>query len=105
MRWAVANDIPNQGNGHAGPGAFGQISPFNFSDYPALQSWLTENRDLLDQYDATVHNPERAIEICASKGYAMGGDGLYASHYETLQGDMFIKPEEPTSPRVPVAAV
>ncbi len=104
MRWAIAYAIPNQLIGDATTGGFGQVSPYNFPDYPAVQSWLTENQDLLDQYDSTVHDPERAKEIFESKGYVMGSNGVYEKDGEPLQVDILFKTEEPILPQVLVSA-
>lgn len=104
MRWAIAYAIPNQRIGDALTGGFGQVSPYNFPDYPAVQSWLTENQDLLDQYNSTVHDPERAKEIFESKGYVMGSNGVYEKDGEPLQVDILFKTEEPILPQVLVAA-
>lgn len=104
MRWAIAYAIPNQLIGDATTGGFGQVSPYNFPDYPAVQSWLTENQDLLDQYDSTVHDPDKAKEIFESKGYVMGSNGVYEKDGEPLQVDILFKTEEPILPQILVAA-
>lgn len=104
MRWAIAYAIPNQQIGDAQTGGFGQVSHYNFPDYPALQAWLNENQDLIDQYDATVHDPEKAKEIFESKGYVMGSDGFYAKDGETLKVDILFKTEEPILPAILVSA-
>lgn len=104
MRWAIAYAIPNQRIGDAMTGGFGQVSPYNFPDYPAVQSWLTENQDLLDQYNSTVHDPDKSKEIFESKGYVMGGNGFYEKDGEPLQVDILFKTEEPVLPQVLVAA-
>ena len=49
-----------------------RLSPYNFPDYPALQSWLTENQDLLDQYDSTVYDPDKAKAIDREQGLHHG---------------------------------
>ena len=104
MRWAIAYATPNQRIGDAGTGGFGVVSHYNFPAYPALQSWLTENQDLIDQYDSTVHDPDRAREIFESKGYTMGANGFYEKDGEPLQVDILFKTEEPILPAVLVAA-
>src|SRR5262249_46055327 len=68
--------------------------PFNFPDYPALQSWLTENKDLIDKYNPTAFDPDKAKQIIESKGYTMGSDGYYAKDGKTLSADMLVKAEE-----------
>ncbi len=103
MRWAIAYAIPNQRIGDAQTGGFGQVSHYNFPDYPAVQAWLTENQDLLDQYDPTVHDPAKAQEIIESKGYVMGSDGFYEKDGEPLQVDILFKTEEPILPAILVA--
>jgi peptide/nickel transport system substrate-binding protein len=105
MRWAVAYALPNQRIGDAQTGGFGQVSHYNFPDYPALQTWLTDNQDLLDQYDSTVHDPAKAKEIIESKGYVMGSDGFYAKDGETLRVNILFKTEEPILPAVIIAAL
>lgn len=104
MRWAIAYALPNQQIGDAGTGGFGQVSPYNFPDYPALQTWLTDNQDLLDEYDSTTHDPERAKELIESAGYEMGADGFYAKDGERLQVDILFKTEEPILPAIVVSA-
>lgn len=104
MRWAVAYALSNQEIGDAQTGGFGQPSPYNFPDYPALQAWLTENQDLLDQYDSTAYDPAKAKEIIESKGYVMGADGFYEKDGERLQVDILFKTEEPILPALVVSA-
>ncbi len=104
MRWAIAYAIPNQRIGDAQTGGFGKVSHYNFPDYPALQSWLTENQDLIDQYDTTVHDPDQAKAIFESKGYTMGANGFYEKDGETLQVDVLFKTEEPILPAIIVSA-
>jgi peptide/nickel transport system substrate-binding protein len=104
MRWAIAYALPNQRIGDAQSGGFGQVSHYNFPDYPALQAWLTENQDLMDQYDSTVYDPDRAKQIIESKGYTMGPNGFYEKDGQTLQVDILFKTEEPVLPAVVVAA-
>lgn len=104
MRWAVALALPNQQIGDAQTGGFGQPSPYNFPDYPALQAWLTENQDLLDQYDSTAYDPAKAKELIESKGYVMGADGFYEKDGERLQVDILFKTEEPILPALVVSA-
>lgn len=104
MRWAIAYALPNQQIGDAQTGGFGQVSPYNFPDYPALQAWLTENQDLLDEYDSTAYDPDRAKELIESAGYVMGADGVYERDGERLQVDILFKTEEPILPAIVVSA-
>ncbi|MEZ4617963.1 MAG: ABC transporter substrate-binding protein [Caldilineaceae bacterium] len=104
MRWAVAYALPNQQIGDAQTGGFGQVSPYNFPDYPALQSWLTENQDLLDEYDSTAYDPDKAKELIESAGYTMGSDGFYEKDGERLTVDILFKTEEPILPALVVSA-
>lgn len=104
MRWAVAYALPNQKIGDAQTGGFGQVSPYNFPDYPALQSWLKENQDLLDQYDSTAYDPAKAKSIIESKGYVMGSDGFYEKDGKRLQVNILFKTEEPILPALVVSA-
>ena len=105
MRWAVAYAIPNQKIGDAQTGGHGQVSRYNFPDYPALQSWLTENKDLLDKYDSTVYDPAKAKQIFESKGYAMGSDGFYAKDGKHLKADVLLKSEDPILPPLIIGAL
>ena len=91
MRWAISYALPKQKIADAGSGGAGQLSPYNFPDYPALQSWLTENQDLLDQYDSTAYDPEKAQSIIESKGYVMGDDGFYAKDGQHLTVNLLVK--------------
>lgn len=104
MRWAVNYALSKQEIGDAQTGGFGQPSPYNFPDYPALQAWLTENQDLLDQYGPTAYDPAKAKEIIESKGYTMGADGFYEKEGERLQVDILFKTEEPILPALVVSA-
>lgn len=104
MRWAIAYALPNQTIGDATTGGQGIVSPYNFPAYPALQAWLTENQDLLDQYDSTVHDPAQAKAIFESKGYVLGADGFYAKDGQRLQVDILFKTEEPILPALIVSA-
>jgi peptide/nickel transport system substrate-binding protein len=104
MRWAIAYAIPNQQIGDATTGGQGIVSHYNFPAYPALQEWLTENQDLIDQYDSTVYDPAKAREIFESKGYVMGADGVYEKDGERLQVDILFKTEEPILPAIIVSA-
>ncbi len=104
MRWAIAYALPNQQIGDAQTGGFGKVSHYNFPDYPALQSWLTENQDLMDQYDSTLYDPAKAKSIIESKGYVMGADGFYEKDGERLQVDILFKTEEPILPALVVSA-
>jgi len=104
MRWAVNYALSKQEIGDAQTGGFGQPSPYNFPDYPALQAWLTENQDLLDQYGPTVYDPAKAKTLIESKGYVMGADGFYEKDGERLQVDILFKTEEPILPALVVSA-
>jgi peptide/nickel transport system substrate-binding protein len=104
MRWAVNYALSKQEIGDAQTGGFGQPSPYNFPDYPALQAWLTENQDLLDQYGPTVYDPAKAKSLIESKGYVMGADGFYEKDGERLQVDILFKTEEPILPALVVSA-
>ena len=104
MRWAVNYALSKQEIGDAQTGGFGQPSPYNFPDYPALQAWLTENQDLLDQYGPTAYDAAKAKEIIESKGYTMGADGFYEKEGERLQVDILFKTEEPILPALVVSA-
>ncbi len=104
MRWAIAYALPNQKIGDAQTGGFGQVSHYNFPDYPALQSWLTENQDLLDQYDSSAYDPAKAKELIESQGYTMGADGFYEKEGERLSVDILFKTEEPILPALVVSA-
>jgi peptide/nickel transport system substrate-binding protein len=47
-----------------------------FPSYAALDAFLDENQDLLDQYDFDL---DKAIETIEAQGYTMGSDGFYVS--------------------------
>jgi len=91
MRWAVNYSLDKQKIGDALFGGNGILAPFNFPDYPALQSWLTENKALIDKYNPTAFDPAKAKQIIESKGYAMGSDGYYAKDGKTLSVDLLVK--------------
>src|SRR5690606_889515 len=104
MRWAIAYALPNQRIGDATTNGQGIVSHYNFPAYPALQAWLTENQDLIDQYDSTVYDPDRTREIFESKGYTLNANGVYEKDGEPLQVDILFKTEEPILPAIIVAA-
>jgi len=91
MRWAVNYALNKQQIGDATSGGSGILSPFNFPDYPAIQSWLTENKDLIDKYNPTAYDPAKAKQIIESKGYVMGSDGFYAKDGKALTADLLVK--------------
>jgi len=105
MRWAVSYALNKQGIGDATSGGFGQVSPFNFPDYPALQSWLTENQDLLDQYNSTIYDPDKAKAMIEEQGYTMGGDGFYAKDGQRLSVNVLVKAEEVIVPPIVIASL
>lgn len=91
MRWAVAYALDHQKIADAGSGGFGTPAKYNFPAYPALQSWLEENQDLVDQYDVTRFDLDQAKQIFESKGYTLGGNGFYAKDGQPLQVDVMVK--------------
>ena len=105
MRWAISYALPKQQIADAGSGGFGQTSHYNFPDYPALQSWLTENQDLLDKYDSTVYDPDKAKALIESKGYVMGDDGFYAKDGEHLSVDVLVKSADTILPPIIIASL
>lgn len=94
MRWAVSYALDKQQIADATSGGFGQVAHYNFPDYPAIQSWLTENQDLIDQYDSTVFDLDKAKQIFESKGYTMGGNGFYEKDGKELSVNILVKAEE-----------
>jgi peptide/nickel transport system substrate-binding protein len=105
MRWAVSYALPKQKIADALSNGFGQLAPYNFPDYPALQSWLTENEDLLKEYDSTVFDPDKAKQIIESKGYTMGGDGFYAKDGQHLSVNLLVKAEETIETPILIASL
>jgi peptide/nickel transport system substrate-binding protein len=105
MRWAISYAIPKQVIADATSGGFGQTSPYNFPDYPALQAWLTENQDLIDQYDSTVFDPDKAKEMIEAQGYTMGGDGVYEKDGVRLSVDVLVKAEEVIVPPIIISSL
>lgn len=105
MRWAVAYAIPNQKIGDATSNGYGQVSPYNFPDYPALQAWLTENQDLLDQYNSTIFDPDKAKAMFEEQGYTMGGDGFYEKDGQRLSVNVLVKAEETIVPPIIITSL
>lgn len=105
MRWAINYALPKQQIGDAGTGGQGIVSAYNFPAYPALQAWLTENQDLLDQYNPTEFAPDKAREIFESKGYTLGSSGFYEKDGQPLRVDILFKTEEPILPAIIVQAL
>jgi len=104
MRWAINYALPKQKIGDATTGGQGIVSSYNFPAYPALQAWLTENQDLLDQYGPAVYDPAKAKAIFESKGYVMGASGFYEKEGQPLQVDVLFKTDEPILPALIVSA-
>jgi len=92
--------LDKQKIGDATSGSTGILSPFNFPDYPAIQSWLTENKDLIDKYNPTAYDPAKAKEIIESKGYVMGSDGFYAKDGQPLAVDILVKSADVILPSI-----
>ncbi len=105
MRWAVSYALPKQKIADATSGGFGKLSPYNFPDYPALQSWLTENQDLLKKYDSTVFDLAKAKQIIESKGYKMGSDGFYQKDGADLSVNVLVKSEETITTPIIIASL
>jgi peptide/nickel transport system substrate-binding protein len=105
MRWAINYALPKQQIGDATTGGQGVVSAYNFPAYPALQAWLTENQDLLDQYNPTEFAPDKARAIFESKGYTMGSSGFYEKDGQPLRVDILFKTEEPILPAIIVQAL
>ncbi|MGC9348043.1 MAG: ABC transporter substrate-binding protein [Anaerolineae bacterium] len=98
MRWAVAYAINHEEWATTAGRGYGIPAQYNFPMYPGLMSWLEENQDLLDQYDVTVYDPDRAKELIESKGYEMGSDGFYQMDGETLSVDILVKSQAEVAP-------
>jgi peptide/nickel transport system substrate-binding protein len=103
MRWAVSYALDHQKIADVGSAGFGTPSAYNFPAYPALQEWLTENEDLLKQYDSTVYDLAKAKQLIESKGYTMGADGFYAKDGQHLKVDILVKSSNTTLPPLLVA--
>ena len=98
MRWAVAYAINQQEWAETTGGGFGIPAQYNFPLYPGLMAWLDENQDLVDKYDVTVYDPEKAKQLIESKGYVMGSDGMYAKDGQKLSVDILVKAENTVVP-------
>ncbi len=105
MRWAVNYALPKQKIADASSGGFGELSSYNFPDYPALQSWLTENKDLFEKYDVNTFDPAKAKKIIEGKGYTMGSDGFYAKDGKKLSVDVLVKSADTNVTPVVIAAL
>lgn len=98
MRWAVTYALDKQKLADAGSGGFGQPTPYNFPDYPAIQGWLDDFQDIIAQYDVTVFDPAKAKSLIESKGYQMGSSGFYEKDGQTLSVDILVKSEATVGP-------
>jgi peptide/nickel transport system substrate-binding protein len=105
MRWAVSYALPKQKIADASSGGFGKLASYNFPDYPAIQSWLTENQDLLKKYDSTVFDPDKARQIIESKGYTKGSDGFYQKDGQPLSVNVLVKAEETITTPIIIASL
>jgi peptide/nickel transport system substrate-binding protein len=103
MRWAIIYALDKQKIADAGSGGFGQPTPYNFPDYPAIQGWLGGAEEMIQQYDVTAFDPDRAKQIIESKGYTMGGSGFYEKDGQPLRADILVKAEATVQPPLIVA--
>jgi peptide/nickel transport system substrate-binding protein len=105
MRWAFNYALPKQKIADASTAGFGEPSNYNFPAYPALQEWLTENKDLFEKYDVNTFDPAKAKQIIEGKGYVMGSDGFYAKDGKKLSVDILVKAGEINVTTTVVAAL
>jgi peptide/nickel transport system substrate-binding protein len=94
MRWAVAYALDTAKIAEISGFGFGKAAPYFFPMYAGIEKWLEGNEDILEKYDVTVYDPEKAREIIESKGYTMGAGGMYAKGGEPLQVDILVKSGE-----------
>src|SRR5258706_9831785 len=105
MRWAVNYALPKQKIADASTGGFGELSAYDFPDYPALQGWLTENKDLLDKYNVNAFDPAKAKKIIEGKGYKLDSDGIYEKDGKKLSADVMVKSADTNVTPVVIAAL
>jgi len=65
-----------------------------YPPYPALEALLDANQDLFDKYEVGVYDPERALEIFASKGYTLQGGRLIGPDGQQLTVDLLMMTPE-----------
>jgi len=76
MRRALNLAIDKQGYADAVTQGAGTIARWIFPSYAPLERRLDQNQDLLDQYEVSQYNPEKALQLFEINGYAQDAGGL-----------------------------
>jgi peptide/nickel transport system substrate-binding protein len=98
MRWAVAYAIDHVKYTEVVSRGFGLPARYTLPVYPGIQDFVKENEDLLEMYDVTTYDLDRAKELIESKGYEMGSDGVYEKDGERLSVDILVKSANEVDP-------
>lgn len=74
-----------------------------YPNYPGVGSFFSEVDDLLEEYNTTEFNLDKAAEIMESKGYAKDDEGFWTKDGERITFEIITFPQHPsTTPQAPV---
>lgn len=91
VRWALSLFMNHGTGGLGGLVGANQISRLPMPPYPPLQRYFTAVDDLLQQYDTSEFNPEKAGKLLEKAGYTRDADGMWVDAAgETLKLDVFL---------------
>ena len=75
MRHALSLAIDKAGYANVTTEGAGIQADWLFPPYPPLQKYIDANKDLLEKYETNKYDPQKALELFASKGYKQGAGG------------------------------
>lgn len=77
IKWAMAYAVNQQEIVDIAAEGMSTPAKTMYPTYPALQGFLDRNAATLEQYDVTVYDPEKVVEIMTKKGYTKDGEGMW----------------------------
>jgi peptide/nickel transport system substrate-binding protein len=84
IRWAISYAIDRDQLVKFGYRGAGEPTLLPYPYYPPLKAYVDAAKDLLEQYPTNLHDPSKTEEILTRKGYAKGGDGIWAKDGKKL---------------------
>lgn len=74
-----------------------------YPDYPGLRPYFEAVSDLLEQYNTTEFNLDKAAEIMTRKGYTKDSEGFWVKDGQRITFEIITFPQHPsTTPQAPV---
>ena len=74
-----------------------------YPNYPGVGSFFSEVDDLLEEYNTTEFNLDKAAEIMEGKGYSKDDEGFWVKDGERITFEIITFPQHPsTTPQAPV---